>query len=143
MILFMDPDNSVIRLCAKGMECEMRGQIEEASELFRTAWDQSSDDFERCIAAHYVARHQKTAVETLWWNQEALQRANASDPLRVEALYPSLYLNLGKSHEDLGNVEEAKRFYQSAAERVDRLPPDAYGSMVRHGIARGLERVSD
>jgi rifampin ADP-ribosylating transferase len=41
------------------MELEMKGQIEEAARLFAVSWDGSSDDFERCIASHYVARHQK------------------------------------------------------------------------------------
>ena len=31
---------------------------DEASLLFMQAWDQSRDDYEACIAAHYVARHQ-------------------------------------------------------------------------------------
>jgi hypothetical protein len=55
----MDPNNAIIRRCAEGMELEMKGQIEEAARLFAVAWDGSSDDFERCIAAQYVARHQK------------------------------------------------------------------------------------
>jgi len=27
----MDPNNAIIRLCAEGMELEMKGQIEEAA----------------------------------------------------------------------------------------------------------------
>jgi hypothetical protein len=30
---------------------------------------------------------------------------------RVREFYPSLYLNMGKAHEDIGNREAAKRFY--------------------------------
>jgi hypothetical protein len=30
----MDPNNAIIRLCAEGMELEMKGQIEEAARLF-------------------------------------------------------------------------------------------------------------
>ena len=41
------------------MELETKGQIEEAARLFAVSWDGSSDDLERCIAAPYVARHQK------------------------------------------------------------------------------------
>jgi len=41
------------------MELEMKRQTEEAARLFAVSWDGSSDDFERCIAAPYVARHQK------------------------------------------------------------------------------------
>ena len=30
----MDPNNAIIRLCAEGMELEMKVQIEEAARLF-------------------------------------------------------------------------------------------------------------
>ena len=142
MINPMDPNNPIVRLCAEGMEWEMKGKLDEASKLFMTAWEQSADDFEKCIAAHYVARHQQTASETLRWNQESLDRANAVDDLRVQGFYPSLYLNMGKSHEDLGNREEAKRFYELASARMNHLLADRYGDIVRDGIARGLQRVS-
>jgi len=137
----MDPDNAIIRLCAEGMELEMKGQNEEAARLFAAAWERSSDDFERCIAAHYVARHQKTAAETLQWNQKSLRHASASDQPRVLEFYPSLYLNLGKSHEDMGNRGEARKFYELAAQSANVLPENAYGNAVRNGIARGLQRV--
>lgn len=138
----MDPNNPIVRLCAEGMEWEMKGKLDEASKLFMTAWEQSADDFEKSIAAHYVARHQKTASDTLRWNQESLDRANAVDDLRVQGFYPSLYLNMGKSHEDLGNREEAKRFYELASASLNRLSADRYGDIVRDGVARGLKRVS-
>jgi hypothetical protein len=138
----MDPNNPIVRLCAEGMEWEMKGELDKASTLFMTAWEQSADDFEKSIAAHYVARHQKTASDTLRWNQESLDRANAVDDLRVQGFYPSLYLNMGKSHEDLGNREEAKRFYELASTQINQLSGDRYGDIVRDGIARGLQRVS-
>lgn len=138
----MDPSNPIVRLCAEGMEWEMKGELDKASTLFMTAWEQSADDFKKSIAAHYVARHQKTASDTLRWNQESLDRANAVDDLRVQGFYPSLYLNMGKSHEDLGNREEAKRFYELASTQINQLSGDRYGDIVRDGIARGLQRVS-
>ena len=75
----------------------------------------SQDDYEACIAAHYVARHQPNPQETLRWNQEALSRAQALDDERIQAFYPSLYLNMGQSYEVLGDLTEAKRYYDLAA----------------------------
>jgi hypothetical protein len=72
----MDPNNSVVRLCVRGTECEGRGRFEDAAQLFLSAWNESTDDFERCIAAHYVARHQKNPVDALMWNQRSLGLAN-------------------------------------------------------------------
>jgi hypothetical protein len=47
----IDPENQVVRYCAKGMEREQEGRHEEASRLFMLAWDQSQDAYERSIAA--------------------------------------------------------------------------------------------
>ncbi|MBN9660224.1 MAG: hypothetical protein J0H49_18700 [Acidobacteria bacterium] len=138
----MDPENLVVRLCVKGMECEFAGDFDGAAQAFQTAWELSTDDFERCIAAHYLARHQKTAAGTLEWNQRSLHHAAAVDEDRVRGFYPSLYLNLGKSHEDLGNREEAKQFYEQAANVLDALAEGRYGGIVRDAVARALLRVA-
>ena len=63
-----------------------------------------------------MARRQDNPHETLRWNQIALERANAAADERVEPFYASLYVNLGHSHEKLGNLTEARRFYKLAAE---------------------------
>lgn len=138
----MDANNPIVKMCAEGMGLEMKGRLDEASRLFVAAWEQSTDDFEKSVAAHYVARHQKTAAEALLWNQRSLDHANAVNDDSVHGFYPSLYLNMGKSHEDLGNLEGARRFYESAAAKAECLSADPYGDMVRDGIARGLQRVS-
>ena len=74
----MDADNAVVKLCAAGMEAEGEGRFDEAKALFWQAWGISQDDFEACIAAHYVARHQDRPEDTLRWNQEALRRAHGN-----------------------------------------------------------------
>jgi hypothetical protein len=137
----VNPDNPVIRLCALGMEAEGEGRPEDARQLFLQAWSQSSDDFEACVAAHYVARHQLTPEAGLRWNEESLARAEAVSDGRVDGFYPSLYLNLGKSHEQLGHVVAAQRFYALAAEASDVLGDDGYGRLVRRGIAAGQNRL--
>lgn len=108
----MDPNNPVIQLCADGMQAEGEGRSEDARELYKRAWKESKDDFDdfdACIAAHYLARHQPNAKETFRWNKVALERAGAMEEETVKGFYPSLYLNMGKSHEDLGDPDEARR----------------------------------
>ena len=138
----MDPDNPVVKLCAQGMQAEFAGRLGDASALFMQAWEQSQDDYEACIAEHYVARHQPSYEENLRWNQEARARAEAAGDERVRDFYPSLLLNLGHSYEILGDETEAGKYYALAAERVDELPPGPYGDMVRRGIAGGQQRVA-
>jgi hypothetical protein len=138
----MDPDNPIVKLCVEGMKAEMDGKTAEARLLFMRAWDQTKDDYDACIAAHYVARHQTTPEEVLRWNQESLDRANAVNDERVHGFYPSLHLNLGKACEDLGDWERARRHYDLAAAAMSSLPAGRYGDTVRDGIKRGLERVA-
>ncbi len=53
-----NPSNNVIKLCVQGMDMEGKGNAEEASRLFLQAWNEATNDFEKYIAAYFVARHQ-------------------------------------------------------------------------------------
>jgi hypothetical protein len=139
----IDPQNRVVRYCVEGMEKEQEGRHDEALRLFMLAWDQSRDPFERTIAAHYVARHQTTPEMALHWNQESLTNADAVGDDRVQGFYPSLYLNMGKAHEDLGNLKDARRFYALAADRIGCLPEGRYADIVRSGVMNGMQRLSN
>ncbi|MEP7135480.1 MAG: hypothetical protein ABI904_11165 [Chloroflexota bacterium] len=112
----MDLSNPVIQLCMDGSRAEFEHRLEDARALYQQAWDARTDDYEACIAAHYVARFQDSVKESLRWNQIALEHANAVDDERVKDFYPSLYLNLGRSYELTGNQSEAQRYYELAAE---------------------------
>lgn len=137
----MDPENQVVQLCAEGMKAEGEHRQEDARALFERAWTLSTDDYEAAIAAHYVARHQPDAETTFHWNQVALQRATAVGDDRVRGFFPSLYLCLGRSYEQLGNAELARQHYQEAAARLGDLPPGPYGDLVRGGVADALART--
>jgi tetratricopeptide (TPR) repeat protein len=112
----MDINNLVIKLCIEGTRCEFEGRKSAACELYRQAWEVARDDYEACIAAHYLARCQDSPLDILRWNQEALDRANAVNDDRVQDFYPSLYLNLGRSYELLGDLNEAMKYFDLAAE---------------------------
>jgi tetratricopeptide (TPR) repeat protein len=127
----LDPDNPIVKLCMAGMRAEGEGRLHEARDLFAQAWAARRDDFEACIAAHYVARHQDSPEDALRWNEEALQRAEAVGDKRVQGFFASLYLNLGHAHEALGHTAEAGRFYDLAAAGLDQVPGGRLGDMVR------------
>ncbi len=139
----MDPNNPIVRLCVEGMRAESEQRMADASALFWQAWEASSDDFEACVAAHYVARHQETPEDALQWNLVAVTRADSVGDERVAGFYPSLYLNVGFSYESLGNLAEASRFYALAAEKVGELPEGPYSDLVRDGIANGHRRIQE
>lgn len=112
----LDANNPVIRLCIEGTRAEFERRSEAARALYQQAWEARRDDFDACVAAHYVARFQTNPAEALRWNQIALDAANAVKDDRVKDFYPSLCLNLGQAHEKLGNQAEAQRYYDLAAQ---------------------------
>jgi hypothetical protein len=112
----MDLSNPIIQLCMAGTRAEFEHRLTDASVLYQQAWEVRTDDYEACIAAHYVARFQDSAEESLRWNQMALEHADAVKDERVKDFYPSLYLNLGRSYELVGNPSEAQKYYELAAE---------------------------
>ncbi|GAA1183778.1 hypothetical protein GCM10009654_46540 [Streptomyces hebeiensis] len=137
----MDPGNAVVQLCARGMAAEAGGRTEEARGLFLTAWEAATDDYEACVAAHYLARHQRTPRETLHWNRECLTRADRVGDERVRPFYASLHGAMGRAHLDLGDVEEARTHFASAARHLSDVPPGQYRDWVRLSVARGLRAV--
>jgi hypothetical protein len=137
----VDPDNAIVKLCAQGMEAGGAGDLDRAAACFQQAWSHASTDWEKCVAAHYVARHQPSSKATLHWNEQCLEYAKAVGDETVAGFYPSLHLNIGHSHETLGDFDRAAEAYREAWALVGTLPPGAYPDMVRDGVARGLERL--
>jgi rifampin ADP-ribosylating transferase len=137
-----DPNNKIVKLCAQGMEMEGRGKAEEASKLFLQAWNEATNDFEKFTAAHYVARHQKNVNDKLIWDETALLLAQKINNDTVNGAFPSLYLNIAKCYEDLKDLDNAKRNYDLAHSLVNLLPDNGYGTMIKAGIIKGLERVT-
>jgi tetratricopeptide (TPR) repeat protein len=134
----MDLDNPVVKLCAQGMQAETEGRAADAHALFREAWYAATDDYEACVASHYLARHQNTPKDTLRWNQECLDRADRVDDERVRGFYPSLHLNMARAHAELGDNETARKHYQSAAECLENVPAGPYRDGIRFAVAAGL-----
>lgn len=102
---------------------EKKGQPEEARTLFLQAWNEAANDFEKFIAAHYVARHQKSVSDTLHWLQTDLQLALKINDDRVKSAFSPLYLNIAKCYENLGDASKAKKNYELAAS-CDDTPSD-------------------
>ncbi len=107
----IDTNNPIVQLCVEGSQAEFVGQPELAKQLYEKAWAQAGDDFEKCVAAHYVARFQESAEDTLAWNLAALAHAEKAPQELVADFYPSLYLNLGRDYELVGDLAASERYY--------------------------------
>jgi len=138
-----DPENKIVKLCALGMEQEGLNKNEEATATFEQAWQEAENDLEKFIAAHYFARHQKTISDKLKWDETALHHALKVKSIDITGGLPSLYLNIAKCHEDLNDLKKAELFYTEAKQFAELLPDDGYGKLLRSGIDKGLERISE
>lgn len=112
----MDTSNPVVQLCIQGCQAEFEHRPDAARRLYHQAWQAASDDYEACIAAHYVARFQDDPQACLHWNLIALQCAQAVDDARVHDFLASLYVNLGHAYEQVGMGQEAAQYYALAAQ---------------------------
>lgn len=105
-----NPNNKIIQLLLRGMGMEDSGRPEEASLLFSKAWSEATADFEKFIAAYYVARHQKNVSDKLKWFETSLQFALKVNDEAVKSAFPSLYLNIAKCYEALSDPDKAKKY---------------------------------
>jgi Rifampin ADP-ribosyl transferase len=109
-----NPNNNIIKLCLQGLDMEERGRPEEASRVFLQAWNEATNDFEKFIAAHHVARHRENVSDKLKWLETALQLASKINNDTVKGAFPSLYVSIAKCHEDLNDLDNAKKNYELA-----------------------------
>lgn len=115
-----DPRNRVINLCVQGMSREEKGKPEEAASIFLQAWNETTNDFEKYIAAYYVARHQKDVRDKLKWLETSLQYALKLDTLAVNGAFPTLYSNIAKCYEEIGDPGNAKKNQELAIAAADK-----------------------
>lgn len=139
MTSVIDPNNPVVALCAAGMQLE--GTPEDARRCFEQAWAARRDDYDASIAAHFLARHQPTAADTLRWNGLAVRHAEGVTDGRAAVLMASLYLNLGDSYANVGELDAAAAAADKAGAGLIALPSDGYRYFVEMGIRRLKQRL--
>jgi len=106
------PFNNIVKLCLQGMDFEEKGKPAEAYITFFQAWNEATNDVEKFLAAYYIARHQVNVSDRLNWYQTALRLALTINDYSVHGAYASLYINIAKCYEDLGDFDSAKENYQ-------------------------------
>jgi tetratricopeptide (TPR) repeat protein len=109
-----NPGINVIKLCVQGIALEEKGNPDEASRLFLQAWNEATSDFEKYIAAYYVARQNENVSDKLKWLETALQFALKVNNESAKSALPNLYSNIAKCLEDLGDVDNAKKNFELA-----------------------------
>ena len=112
----MDLTRRAVQLCAAGTSAEFARRLDEARELYAAAWKAATDDYDRAVAAHYIAHLERDPDGRLMWNRRALDHAERADRELVTPLLGSLYVNLGHAYEVVGQVADAEHYYALAAQ---------------------------
>lgn len=109
-----DPNNNIVKLCMHGMEMAAMDRPDDARRLFLRAWNESTNDFEKFTAAHYVARYQEDVSGKLKWLETTLKFALKIDNNTVKGTFSSLYLKIAECYEELGDLGNAGKNRESA-----------------------------
>jgi rifampin ADP-ribosylating transferase len=109
-----NPNNPLVKRCLQGMALEEQGKPGEAAGIFLQAWNEASNDFEKFLAAYYVARHQKKVSDKLHWLETALHLALKINNHSVNAAFSSLYESIADCYDELNDAGNAKKHYDLA-----------------------------
>jgi tetratricopeptide (TPR) repeat protein len=109
-----NPNNAIVRLCLQGMSFEEKGEIESAGNLFLQAWNEAANDFEKYLAAFFIARIQNNISEKLHWLERALDHAKKINDDSVRDAFSSLYESIAQCYEKLNDPENAKKNHELA-----------------------------
>jgi rifampin ADP-ribosylating transferase len=119
-----DPRNKIVQFCIQGMAMEDQDKPDEPGRLFHQAWNEASNDFEKYLAAYYVARHQDNVHDKLKWLETSLALAKKVNNVATTSAFPNLYTNIAKCYEELNDPDNAKRNYELAKVYADKPSDD-------------------
>ncbi|MEV4879944.1 hypothetical protein [Streptomyces cyaneofuscatus] len=126
------------------------GDREEARNRFGLLWSElgaDGDALHRCTLAHYMADTQDDPGDELAWDLRALTAAEGlmsgerpdghRDSLAVQALYPSLHLNLAADYLKLQRPDAARIHLRQARDAADTLEDGGHGGRAGPGSHGG------
>ena len=94
MTVNFSPNNAIVRLCLLGMQQEETGDPLQGGRLYQQAWQEAANDFEKYLAAYFIARNQPAPGERLRWYEASLERALRIGDEAVKSAYATLYTRM-------------------------------------------------
>ncbi len=130
-------------LLEKGRLLNSSGRVEESRPHFQSAWDQARKSGLEGLAVD--AAHMLGIVEepeaALEWNHRALELVEASEDRKVRGWLGPLYNNLGWTHHDRGEYEEALDLFRRDAIHRTELGREREARVAKWSAARTLRSL--
>lgn len=141
----LDVSDATTAAIRTASELAAAGKLDEAVAAYEQLLDEvATSDYETAAVAHMYAIIVEDPQEKLAINEKALRAAEACAGEFPPQLFASLYANVGYSKRELGDLVDARRWYEKAVAAADALDDgDDYGRMVRAGIASQLRLLDD
>lgn len=105
------------------MNLEELGKLKEAEIVFEKAWHSANNDFEKFLAAWFLARVQPAASGRILWYERALELAEIFGGDAVKSALPLLHTKLAGCYNESGNIETAS-LHQERAKSFKSHPTD-------------------
>lgn len=118
-----NPANPIVKLCVMGMAREEEGKPDAANSLFLQAWQEASHDFEKYIAAYFIARQEQEVAQRLQRFETALQFGLKVNNDSVTGALPALYTHIADCYSKLGDMDNVHK-YQALALQSRKQPAD-------------------
>ncbi|HEY3814633.1 MAG TPA: hypothetical protein VGL66_15540 [Caulobacteraceae bacterium] len=153
----MEPTSPEMQEITEAAATLQRGEREQGRTMLLALWDKLSahgDPLQLCTIAHFLADTEANVADELEWDLRALEAATGSrdadggnaDGGDSGAVPPSflasLYLNVADASRRRGEVDAARRYARVASDKVDALPDDPYGRMIKGGLLRLEARLA-
>lgn len=115
------PGNPIVKLCLQALAAAEKGTAEEALQISQRAWSEASNNFEKFMAAFFVAKHQHSDRSKLKWFQTSLQHALSINDASVNSALYTLYSNIAKCEAANGDQQSAKHNEEQALLHKDKI----------------------
>lgn len=116
-----DPHNHIVQLCLQGMQMEITAQPGEAKKIFEKTWQEAANDFEKYLAAYYLARHQDNTAGTLHWLEKTLELALEVNTVAVKTALQAIYSKIAACYHEMNNHEKANEYRDLANSFTGKL----------------------
>ncbi len=110
MSIQFGPTNKVVKLCLQGMATEANGEIEEASNIFNKALNDAENDFEKYLAAYFIAKNKQDNLEKLEWFKKSLNIALTINDISVTSALPRIYRDISECYEKISDFNNSKKY---------------------------------